>query len=241
MEIGSIGYIAAFAAGVVSFLSPCVLPLIPGYLSFMTGIAVSELSEQRSSRAVIVPALLFVAGFAAVFTALGASASVIGSFLFDYRTALERVAGLLVIGFGVLMLGIIKVPWLYGEARLDMGKARAFGRGAAFVLGAAFAFGWTPCVGPVLGAILALAGTSADAAQGASLLFVYSLGLGLPLVATAALFGTMGPLLARLNRHSLVINRVAGALLIAVGVLILTGQLSVLVAALTAVLPQVAL
>lgn len=236
-----IGFALAFAAGVVSFLSPCVLPLIPGYLSFMTGIAVSDLGSGRSARAVIGPALLFVAGFSVVFTALGASASVLGSFLIDYRVVLERVAGLLVIAFGIVMLGVVKVPWLYGEARLDMGKARTFGRGAAFVMGAAFAFGWTPCVGPVLGSILALAGTTASVAQGAALLLVYSLGLGVPFIGTALLFSTVGPLLSRMNRHALVINRVAGVLLIAVGVLILTGRLSTLVGALSTVLPEVAL
>ncbi|MFU8890522.1 MAG: cytochrome c biogenesis protein CcdA [Anaerosomatales bacterium] len=235
------GFALAFAAGVVSFLSPCVLPLIPGYLSFMTGIAVGDLGTGRAARAVIGPALLFVAGFSVVFTSLGASASVLGSFLVDYRVVLERVAGVLVIGFGILMLGIVRIPWLYGEARVDMGKARAFGRGAAFVMGAAFAFGWTPCVGPVLGSILALAGTTASVGQGAALLLVYSLGLGVPFIATALLFGSAGPLLARINRHSLVINRVAGVLLIAVGLLIVTGRLSALVAALSSVLPEVAL
>jgi cytochrome c-type biogenesis protein len=241
MDIGSIGFAAAFAAGVVSFLSPCVLPLIPGYLSFMTGMAVGDLASERPTKAVLIPALLFVAGFSTVFTALGASASVLGSFMVEYREALEVVAGILVIAFGVLLLGIIKVPWLYGEARVDLGKARSFGRGAAFVMGAAFAFGWTPCVGPVLGAILALAGTTGSVSQGAALLLVYSLGLGLPFILTALLFGTMGPLLSRLNRHALVINRVAGILLIAVGVLILTGQLSALTGALARVLPEVAL
>jgi cytochrome c-type biogenesis protein len=235
------GFALAFAAGVVSFLSPCVLPLIPGYLSFMTGIAVGDLGSGRSARVVIGPALLFVAGFSVVFTALGASASVLGSLLVEYRVVLERVAGLLVIAFGIVMLGVIKVPWLYGEARVDMGKARTFGRGAAFVMGAAFAFGWTPCVGPVLGSILALAGTTASVAEGAALLLVYSLGLGVPFIATALLFGTAGPLLARMNRHALVINRVAGGLLIAVGVLILTGRFSALVGALSTVLPEVAL
>lgn len=241
VDVGSIGVAAAFVAGVVSFLSPCVLPLIPGYLSFMTGVAVGDLASGRPTKAVLVPALLFVAGFATIFTALGASASVLGSFLVEYREALEIVAGVLVIGFGVLLLGIVKVPWLYGEARVDMGKARSFGRGAAFVMGAAFAFGWTPCVGPVLGAILALAGTTGSAAQGAGLLLAYSFGLGLPFIITALLFGTMGPLLSRLNRHALVINRVAGVLLIAAGLLILTGQMSALTGALAEVLPEVAL
>ena len=241
MDVGSIGFAAAFAAGVVSFLSPCVLPLIPGYLSFMTGMAVGDLASERPTKAVLIPALLFVAGFSTVFTALGASASVLGSFMVEYRGTLEVIAGVLVIGFGVLLLGILKVPWLYGEARVDLGKARSFGRGAAFVMGAAFAFGWTPCVGPVLGAILALAGTTGSVGQGAALLLVYSIGLGLPFILTALLFGTMGPLLSRLNRHALVINRVAGILLIAVGVLILTGQLAALTGALARVLPEVAL
>ncbi|MDY0088534.1 MAG: cytochrome c biogenesis protein CcdA [Coriobacteriia bacterium] len=237
----SIGFAAAFAAGIVSFLSPCVLPLIPGYLSFMTGVAVGDLASMKASRTVMVPALLFVAGFAVVFTALGASASVLGSLLVQYRTVLEIVAGVLVIAFGVLLLGIVKLPWLYGDARFDMGRSRSFGRGAAFVMGAAFAFGWTPCVGPVLGAILALAGTTGSAAHGAALLFVYSLGLGVPFVLTALLFGTMGPLLSRLNKHALLINRVAGTLLILVGVLIVTGQLSSITAALTRGYPGIAL
>lgn len=241
MDVGSVGFAAAFAAGIVSFLSPCVLPLIPGYLSFMTGVAVGDLASKRLSGAVVVPALLFVAGFATVFTALGASASVLGSLLVQYRGVLEIVAGILVIAFGVLLLGIIKMPWLYGDARFDMGKSRSFGRGAAFVMGAAFAFGWSPCVGPVLGAILALAGTTGSAAQGAALLFVYSLGLGVPFVLTALLFGTMGPLLARMNQHALVINRVAGVLLIMVGVLILTGQLAAFTGVITRSLPGVSL
>ncbi|MBS3957388.1 MAG: cytochrome c biogenesis protein CcdA [Clostridiales bacterium] len=237
MDVASVSLAAAFAAGVVSFLSPCVLPLIPGYLSFMTGMAVGDLSGGEARRRVLVPSLLFVAGFSVVFTALGASASVLGGYLVDHRETIERVAGLAVIGLGVLMLGIFKVPWLYGEARFDLGRAGAFGRGAAFVMGAAFAFGWTPCVGPVLGAVLALAGTSGDVAQGATLLLAYSVGLGAPFVATALLFGSVRPLLTRLNRHALTVNRVAGALLIAVGVLIVSGTMSALVSVLTRAFP----
>ena len=126
----------AFAAGVVSFLSPCVLPLIPAYLSFMTGLTAAELAqEDRQTARVLAPALLFVAGFSVVFVALGATASVLGDFLSEYRLVIEKVAGIAVIAFGVLMLGIIKVPWLYGEARVDMEKSRSFGKGAAFVMG----------------------------------------------------------------------------------------------------------
>lgn len=241
MEYGSIGLVAAFTAGVISFLSPCVLPLIPGYLSFMTGLTAAELESGRSTKAVLVPSLLFVGGFSSVFIALGASASVLGSVLVDYRVLFERVAGVLVIAFGILMLGIFKVPWLYGEARFEMGRSRVFGRGAAFVMGAAFAFGWTPCVGPVLGAILALAGATASVGQGVALLLVYSLGLGLPFVATGLLFGRLAPLMSKINRHSLVINRIAGALLVLVGVLILTGRMAAFVGVLARVIPQVSL
>lgn len=239
---GSVGVIAAFAAGVASFLSPCVLPLIPGYLSFITGYTPSQLSESKASwRSVLLPSMLFVLGFSIVFIGLGASASMLGSVLMQYRSILIRAAGVLVFVLGFFMLGIIKVPWLYGEARFELGKAKAFGRWAALVMGAAFAFGWTPCVGPILGSILALAGSTGSVSTGVLLLLAYSLGLGVPFVLTALLFGQLRGALSWLNRHSLAINRVAGSLLMIVGVLIFTGQLSRLAAWLTAVLPAVEL
>ncbi len=145
------------------------------------------------------------------------------------------------VAFGILMLGVIKVPWLYGEARMEMGKARAFGRGAAVVMGMAFAAGWTPCVGPILGTILTLAASTGNALRGAALLLAYSAGLGLPFVAVALLFGRVTPLLGWLNRHSLVISRVAGVFLILVGVLIFTGQLGVLAGWLTQAVPSIEL
>jgi cytochrome c-type biogenesis protein len=239
---GSIGFAAAFAAGVVSFLSPCVLPLIPAYLSFMTGLTTAELSGgQRSTARVMVPAFLFVAGFSLVFVGLGASASVLGQFLAQYRDIAEKIGGLLVIGFGILMLGIIKVPWLYGEARGDMAASRKFGRAAAFVMGMSFAAGWTPCVGPILAAILGLASASGNVAYGALLLLAYSLGLGVPFLLVALLFDRATPLLRWLNRHSLVINRVAGVTLVIVGVLIFTGRLGALATWLTKVLPTLSI
>lgn len=235
---GSVGFAAAFAAGLVSFLSPCVLPLIPAYLSFMTGLTNTELSdEQRATARVMAPALLFVAGFSLVFVGLGASASVLGQFLVQYRDIAEKVGGLLVAAFGVLMLGVIKVPWLYGEARVDMARSRRFGRAAAFVMGMSFAAGWTPCVGPILAAILGLAGTSGDAGRGALLLLAYSLGLGVPFLAVALLFERTQPLLRWLNRHSLVMNRVAGVMLVAIGLLIFSGRLAALATWLTKVVP----
>lgn len=232
----SVSLIAAFTAGLLSFLSPCVLPLIPGYLSFMTGMTTGELSqEDRSVARVMIPASLFVAGFSLVFVAMGASASVIGEFLASYQSVVEKVAGVAVVGFGLLMLGVFRVPWLYGEARVDMARSRSFGRGASMVMGMAFAAGWTPCVGPILGTILALAGASGSVATGAALLFVYSMGLGIPFLAVALLFGRLKPLLNWLNRHARTVNMVAGALLVALGVLIFTGQLGTLATWLTAV------
>ncbi len=234
----TVGFAAAFAAGIATFLSPCVLPLLPGYLSFMTGMTSRQLTDDRPPMPVVlIPSLLFVAGFSIIFVALGASASIVGQFLIEYREVVTKVAGVLVFAFGLLLTGVIKTPWLYSEARVDLEKTRRFGRGAALVMGMAFAAGWTPCVGPILGTILALAAGSGDAARGAALLLVYSLGLGVPFVLTAVLFGKLTGVLMWLNRHSLVMNRVAGAVLMVLGVLIFTGQLGRLAGWMTRVIP----
>ena len=236
----SVGLAAAFVAGLLSFISPCVLPIVPAYLSFMTGLTANELADgDVPIRTILTPALLFVAGFSLLFVAYGASASLLGQFLREYRELVTYAAGVVVIAFGVLMTGWIKVPWLYGEARFGLEKSRAFGKGAAFVMGMAFAAGWTPCVGPILGSILALAATTGSASQGALLLLVYSIGLGLPFILTALLFGRLKGVLRWVGRHSLVINRVGGLILIAVGILILTGRMGVLAGWLTSVLPGV--
>lgn len=235
----SVGLVGAFLAGILSFLSPCVLPLIPGYLSFMTGLTTSELSDDsRPLGQIMGTAVLFVVGFSAVFVVLGASASVLGQFLTEYRDLIEKIAGVVVVLFGIFMLGVIRIPGLYGEARMDLAKSRRFGRGAALVMGMAFAAGWTPCVGPILGVILTLAASTGSVAQGALLLLAYSLGLGVPFLLVALLFGSAKPLLAWLNRHSIIINRIAGATLIVVGTLIFTGRLTVIAAWLTEVLPN---
>src|SRR5574340_1142523 len=164
-------------AGVLTFLSPCVLPLIPGYVAFMTGMTSKELAARdRKLSSVLGPSLLFVAGFSVVFVALGASASAVGSFLSANRVIFERIAGVVIIALGFFMLGIVKVPWLYGEARFEMQKTRRFGSLASFVMGMAFAFGWSPCVGPILGSILMMAANEAEVARGALMLAVYSLG-----------------------------------------------------------------
>lgn len=230
----------AFGTGVVSFLSPCVLPLVPGYLSFLTGIAPGDLGSSRGDRwAVLGPSLLFVAGFSAVFVAMGASASALGALVGRYRDVLQYVAGALILAMGVLMLGIFKTPWLYGEKRFEMSRARGFGRWASLVMGMAFAFGWTPCVGPMLASILAIAGSVGEVGRGAALLFAYSAGLGVPFLLVGMAFGRLKGTMRWLNRHALALNRVAGALLVLLGALILTGRLGPVASYLTRYLPSV--
>jgi cytochrome c-type biogenesis protein len=223
---GQVGIIAAFGAGLLSFLSPCVLPLIPGYLSFLGGLGASGGSAPSSQRRLVVHALLFVAGFTAVFVVLGASASALGGLLTAYKVIVSRVAGVVVFAFGFLLLGVVKVPWLYGEARFDPARARGLGVWAAPVMGMAFGFGWTPCVGPILGSILTLAAQEGSAPRAVLLLVSYSLGLGVPFVAAALLLGRVTPLLRFLERHSLTISRVAGVVLMVLGAAIATGTLA---------------
>lgn len=231
---------AALGAGFITFLSPCVLPLIPGYVAFMTGMTSAELaSSERKTSQVLFPSLLFVLGFSIVFVALGASASAVGSFLSQYSSVLEKVAGGIIMLLGFFMLGIIKVPWLYGEARFEMQKAKRFGGLASLVMGMAFAFGWSPCVGPVLGSILMVAANSAEVGRGALLLGLYSIGLGVPFVLVALLLGKVKPVLNWLNRHTLVINRVAGVVLMTLGLLILTGWIGPVVGWLSMFIPKV--
>jgi cytochrome c-type biogenesis protein len=237
-----VAFPVAFMAGVVSFFSPCVLPLLPAYLSLMTGLSVSELAESdRPMSRVLVPALMFVGGFSLVFVGLGASASMLGQFLAAYSDIAEKVGGVVVVALGVLMLGVIKVPWLYGEARIDPSKARALTSGAAFVMGMAFAAGWTPCVGPILASTLALASQSESVGQGALLLVAYSAGLGIPFIGMALLFGRVRPVLSWMSRHALTLNRVSGAVLIVIGVLLFTGQLEVIATVLTRAVPSFSL
>lgn len=231
---------AALGAGVLTFVSPCILPLIPAYIAFMTGVATGagEGKRRRAPR-VLMQALLFVLGFTLVFVGLGASASALGGILARGSEVLDVIAGVLFVVFGVLMLGVIKVPWLYAEARFDMARTRRFGGLAALVMGMAFAFGWSPCVGPILGSILMMAADTAEAGKGAALLAIYSLGLGVPFVLTALLLDRLAQPLSWLKRHALVINRVAAVVLIVVGVLIALGQMGVLAGALSRVIPQI--
>ncbi len=215
----------AFAAGVISFLSPCVLPLVPGYVSFVAGRSLEELRDREMPRLrVLSLAAAFVLGFTLVFVALGASATAVGNLLLSWRYELGLIAGVVVILFGLHLLGVTPIRWLNQEARLHLEASR--GRMlSALLLGIAFAFGWTPCIGPVLGAILTLGASTADVATGALLLAVYSLGLGLPFLLAALFTGALLARLKALGRAGRNLQRAAGGLLIAMGLLMVTGQL----------------
>ncbi len=218
-----VGIFAALAAGLVSFLSPCVLPLVPGYLSAVTGVSMGEL-EDASWRSVLVPSLLFIASFTAIFVALGVTASGIGSALNDNRDTLNKVAGALIIAMGVFFVATLFITRINREWHVEALLARA-GRGGPLVAGAAFAVAWTPCVGPTLAAILTAASLSGSAAHGAFLLFVYSLGLAIPFLLTALAFSRMTTAFAVIKRHYAAIMAGGGVILIAMGVLVFTGEL----------------
>ncbi|GBD42894.1 Thiol:disulfide interchange protein DsbD [bacterium HR40] len=240
-----ISEIAALLGGLSGFASPCVLPLVPLWLCYLTGLTLDQLTGERRldpalSRRLLVAALAFVSGFAIVFVAMGASASVIGRWLASHAEMLARLSGLLFVLFGLQFLGVLRLPWLSRELRVDPGGAR--GLLGSFLFGVAFAFSWTPCVGPVLAAILALAAREPTAAEGAWLLALYAAGLGFPfLVAAFAIRPFLG-LVARFRRHLRIVERLAGAVLAFAGALLVSGQfdeLSALVLRLFPDLPPV--
>ena len=216
----------AFAAGFVSFVSPCVLPLVPGYLATVSGLSPEELRSTSSvqMRSVLVRAGLFVLSFSAIFIVLGMTATGLGQTLTENRTTLEKVAGIAIIAMGVLFVIALFVPMLNREWHVDSIMQRA-GRGGPVMAGAAFAIAWTPCVGPALASILGLAATTGTVAQGGGLLAVYSAGLAVPFLLTAVAFNRATTAFAWIKRHYAVINGVAGVLLISIGVLVLTGEL----------------
>jgi cytochrome c-type biogenesis protein len=225
MELSIVGMVTAFAAGVISFLSPCVLPLVPGYVSFVAGSSLEDLRDGEAPRLHSVSlAATFVLGFTLVFVAFGASATALGSLLLSYKMELNLIAGVVVILFGVHMLGMLPFSLMDREARfhVEMGGGKVV---SAFVLGIAFAFGWTPCIGPVLGAILTLGASTADVSKGALLLAVYSLGLGLPFLLAALFTGALLSRLRSLGRAGRNLQRGAGALLVVMGLLMVTGRL----------------
>lgn len=229
-------YATAWVAGLLSVLSPCVLPLMPAYLSLVSGISVEELraraDEAEVRQRVLAAAAAFVAGFSAVFVVLGASATVVGRWLrafrldlFGVEIGIHQIAGLVIVVMGLHLAGLLRIPWLYGEKRFQ-GPARPTGPLGAAAVGAAFAFGWTPCVGPILGGILTLAGARETIGQGIGLLAVYSLGLGVPfLVAAWSLERFLGAIHG-VRRHLHKLEVAAGVLLALVGLLVMTNQLT---------------
>ncbi len=232
---------AALIAGVLSFISPCVLPLIPGYVSFVSGVSLEEMrggsaASDASRRQVLLTSLAFVAGFSLVFIALGASASAVGKFLFARLPLLERIAGAVIIVFGLHTMGVFRIAALETEKRVQTQKRPAGPLGAVLV-GIAFAFGWTPCIGPILGGILVVAGAKETVREGVVLLAVYSLGLGIPFLLTSLAIDKFFAVSKRIRRHYHTIELVSGGLLVVVGLLIFTHQLTVITQRLQPYLP----
>ena len=214
----------ALVAGVLSFLSPCVLPIVPPYLAYMGGVSVTALGTERAARRrALLAAACFVLGLSTVFLLLGLAFSALGRAFLQYQDWFITLAGVTVMVFGAHFLGVLRLPFLMREARLDAGAQGGSAVGA-YVLGLAFAFGWTPCLGPILGAILGLAASEGDVARGTMLLAIYALGLGLPFLWVAAFFPRLTGAMAFMKRHMERIERISGLLLWTVGLMMLTGQ-----------------
>lgn len=236
--------LAAFIAGILSFISPCVLPLIPGYLSFVSGVTLDEMRGTATPqgppaavrRRALVMSLAFVLGFSLVFIGLGASATAIGALLMEHLSLLGKIAGVVIILFGLHMMGVLKIGFLYSEKRMQT-SAKPAGFFGAVLVGIAFAFGWTPCIGPILAAILAVAATQESVGEGVQLLAVYSAGLGVPFIATSLAINKFFAASARIRKHYHTIEVVSGALLIVVGVLIFTNRFTVIAQLLTPYFP----
>ena len=221
-----VSWLLPFVAGLVSFLSPCVIPLIPGYLSYVSGVSAEDLARAvpgRSGR-VFVQSLLFVLGFAAVFVALGASASALGALLAQYRFVLNQVAGLFIAAMGLMLTGVLRVGWLMREHRWPV-TATEGGAARSVLLGAAFAFAWTPCIGPILASVLLYAGSVATVKTGALLLLVYALGLGVPFVLSGLAFSRAVRALRWLRDYARPIEVLSGIALIAIGGLLYTNKM----------------
>jgi len=230
LELSGVGIVTAFAAGAVSFLSPCVLPLVPAYISYVAGQAIAPGVVQQSMTTwerlrTLSLSACFVLGFTTVFVALGAGANAVSSVLSAYRYEINILSGALVILFGIFTAGLWRPVWVERDTRLQV-KPPGTGPVAAYLLGMAFAFGWTPCIGPVLGAILAVAASSTYGDGGVALLAVYSLGLGVPFVLSALFFSGFVERLGKFRRAGRVLQLIAGGVLIAMGVAMITGHLT---------------
>lgn len=224
-------YIAVFLAGLLSFVSPCVLPIVPPYLCFLAGMSMEELSKSGENsnayKRVVAASVAFVLGFATVFVTLGASASFIGGFVVKHLDMLSMVAGGIIIIMGLHFLGVFKIALLYREARVHVERKPA-GLIGAYVVGLAFAFGWTPCVGPVLAAVLFAASAEESASRGALLLFVYALGIGIPFILASFFVAPFMGVMRRFSKHLGTVEKVMGGMLVLTGILFITGEMSTL-------------
>lgn len=221
----SLGILIAFSAGILSFLSPCVLPLVPSYVSFITGMNLEDL--QHSKRTTLIHAALFVAGFTLIFLALGAGATVFGQLMLRYRDVIAKAGGVLIIVFGLYLLGVFNLGFLMKDTRLHLAN-KPLGYFGTLVVGIAFGAGWSPCIGPILGAILTLAANEADLGRGLGLLLAYSMGLAVPFLAAALMVDRFLALFAKVRKHMVWVNRTAGALLVFIGVLMVTNRFTML-------------
>jgi cytochrome c-type biogenesis protein len=239
--VENVSGLAAFIAGLLSFVSPCVLPLIPGYISFVSGVTLDDLTGASSTsgagvavlapaasrRRVLLTALAFVLGFSFVFVSLGATATALGQFLLERLRVLGQIAGVLIVIFGLHTMGVFRIGWLYSERRVQVDTKPA-GLLGAFLVGISFAFGWTPCIGPILAGILAVASAQETVGQGVQLLAIYSAGLGLPFLATALAMNQFFAAFARIRRYYHTIEIVSGVMLVAIGVLIFTDRFTII-------------
>lgn len=222
-------FLSAFLAGILTFLSPCILPLIPGYLSFISGASLEELQNSDSSSAkikAILGAIFFGLGFTIIFVLLGASATSLGKLLSEYQFILARIAGVLIIIFGLHMIGVFRINFLLKQSKINYKRGKAPFFIEAFILGMTFVIGWTPCVGPILTGILALAAIENSVYHGMALLFTYSLGLWIPFLLSAVAIGSVMKSVKKAGKYLIWVERVAGALLILIGIILLSGNMT---------------
>lgn len=233
-----VSLLAAFGAGLLSFISPCVLPLIPGYISYISGMSLEDMrtADAGARRRLIVATLSFILGFSIIFMAMGASASAIGQLLLEHLRIVQKIAGVIIVILGLHLMGVFRIGWLNRDARVHTSRKPATPFGA-MVVGMAFGFGWTPCIGPILGGILAIAGSKTTVGEGVLLLAVYSAGLGVPFFLTSLAIDKFFAASAKVRRYYRAIELVSGALLILLGVLLFTGRFTLIIRWLTPYLP----
>ncbi|MEO8362265.1 MAG: cytochrome c biogenesis CcdA family protein [Vicinamibacteria bacterium] len=239
----SVSLFTAFLAGIVSFISPCVLPIVPGYLSFISGINVNKFKNLETpkdqARRVAITSIFFVLGFSTVFILLGAAATMVGYYLQQYKRVLGMVGGVVIIILGLHMMGVFRIKWLLGEMRAEV-KTKPLGLLGAYVVGIAFAFGWTPCIGPILAGILLYASQQETVTQGVVLLAAYSAGLGIPFILSGLAVNWFFAASARIKKQMRAVEIVSGVLLIGVGLLLVTDRLSVLAQYFSKLFPSLA-